>query len=92
MKKRYITTIVIRDDGSKSVHMYPMSKSCCWFVASLKVVLPYITIGGIVVALFWFLFSYKIAEKNEMVYVVGHKATDFIVTNIVLQCIQETRK
>lgn len=29
MNKRYVTKVVIHDDGSKTVHMYPMSESCC---------------------------------------------------------------
>ena len=35
MKKRYVTTVITYDDGSKVVRMHSISKLCCCFATSL---------------------------------------------------------
>lgn len=92
MKKHYITSVIIHDDGSKTVHMHPMSKSWCVFTFSLRTILPYLTIIVVAALLFWFLLGYKVERKASAVCKMESEHRGAVVTNMIMQCTWEMAK
>ena len=57
MRKRYITVVDIKEDGTKVVRMHPLGKRCCCICCVLKEILPYLAMIVIASELLFYVFK-----------------------------------